>query len=640
MPERPGPWDLLDQGSDPVVADLVAYDERVRHFSALAEAMRTQGARLKRIASGEELVGAYADELRDSSRAVSDDLLTVSGRYDTVARALGEFRPALDAALRDSAAALDDAIDAVGAQRSAEAVPEAVAADGAELTAGQRDANEAKAAATEAAAADLAAAKDRLARVLVELDEAGRTAARHIRAGFDDGLTDSWIDRFLAAFKRFLKILVEVLSYIGMALAALAILLPGVGWLIAGAVLGAVALVAEAALFAMGEGSLADLGLVLLELVTLGAAKLVGPALRSTLGPAMDRVRNLGGRRGSPGENDPLLGGAPDAPRPSPAADHAGADTPPRAGADTPPRPGADTPPRPGAETPEPARPGAETPTATPRGDAPASRAENPPAAEAAPVPDRAPTPPPRPEHAVDPPARPEPAIEGLPAPRPGAWRPRRRRAEAPPPEVDVLEADEILTPGARAMQSYLGGGAARLNAFLREGGDDYSPARAAELRSEADLVSGELRRITPAEELRTFRGVDRDLADGRRPGDVFIDNGFLSTARTPDVAQEFVRTGGNLNGVNERGVGTLLTFDSRGVGRDVTHLTTTGEGEVLFDRGTPFEIIDVRPDARTIPDGRGGEIRVHEIRLRSLPQPEPDAPRPSDSDGARRRNA
>jgi hypothetical protein len=227
MPERPGPWELLDQPSDPVVADLPEVNARLAYFRSLAQTMTTEGQRLSRIASGESLKGQYADKLRADS--VAKDLDQVVGRYDAVVQALTEYEPALDAALVGSSQALDDAINANSALLAANAMPTATAPLGKQLTPQQEQANADKAAAIAAAADRLNAARQKLAGVLSALDEAGQAAAAVIRKGFNDGLTDSAWDRFKYFFKKFLQILVKVLTYIGMALAVIALVIPGVG---------------------------------------------------------------------------------------------------------------------------------------------------------------------------------------------------------------------------------------------------------------------------------------------------------------------------------------------------------------------------------------------------------------------------
>jgi hypothetical protein len=296
MPERPGPWDLLDHPSDPVVADLPEMDSRVAYYRSLAETMRTEGQRLSQIASGESLKGKYADKLRSSAGTVAKNLDQVVGRYEAVAQALTGYEPALSAALLGSSQALDDAINANSAVQAAAAMPTATAPAGGQLTPQQVQANTDKTTATSAAADRLNAAKQKLAGVLSALDQAGQAAAATIRRGFNDGLTDSGWDRFKYAFKKFLQILIKVLTYIGMALAAIALVIPGVGEAVfaLGVAAAAVALGANIALKAMGGGSWADLGIAIAGLLTFGAAKVLGPALQAGLKGLAGAVRGVG----------------------------------------------------------------------------------------------------------------------------------------------------------------------------------------------------------------------------------------------------------------------------------------------------------------------------------------------------------
>jgi hypothetical protein len=296
MPERPGPWELLDQPSDPVVADLPEMNSRLAYFRSLAETMRTEGQRLSQIASGESLKGQYADKLRSSAGTVAKDLDQVVGRYEAVVQALGDYQPALDTALLGSSQALDDAIDANVSLLAADAMPTATAPSGKQLTAQQEQANTDKTTATDAAADRLNAAKQKLAGVLSALDQAGQAAAATIRKGFNDGLTDSAWDRFKYAFKKFLQILIKILTYIGMALAVLALVIPGVGEMVlaAGVALGAVTLAANIGLKALGGGSWADIGIAIAGLLTFGAAKVLGPAIQTGLKSIAGAIRGVG----------------------------------------------------------------------------------------------------------------------------------------------------------------------------------------------------------------------------------------------------------------------------------------------------------------------------------------------------------
>jgi hypothetical protein len=242
------------------------------------------------------LKGQYADKLRSSAGTVAKDLDQVVGRYEAVVQALGDYQPALDTALLGSSQALDDAIDANASLLAADAMPTATAPPGKQLTAQQEQANTDKTTTTDAAADRLNAAKQKLAGVLSALDQAGQAAAATIRKGFNDGLTDSAWDRFKYAFKKFLQILIKILTYIGMALAVLALVIPGVGEMVlaAGVALGAVTLVANIGLKALGGGSWADIGIAIAGLLTFGAAKVLGPAIQTGLKSVAGAVRGVG----------------------------------------------------------------------------------------------------------------------------------------------------------------------------------------------------------------------------------------------------------------------------------------------------------------------------------------------------------
>ena len=136
--------------------------------------------------------------------------------------------------------------------------------------------------------------------MLSALDQAGQAAAATIRKGFNDGLTDSGWDRFKYFFKKFLQILVKVLTYIGMALAVIALVIPGVGEavLAAGLAIGAVTLVSDVALKAMGDGSWADIGIAIAGLLTFGAAKVLGPAISAGVKSITSAVRGADAAEG------------------------------------------------------------------------------------------------------------------------------------------------------------------------------------------------------------------------------------------------------------------------------------------------------------------------------------------------------
>ncbi|WP_130179067.1 hypothetical protein [Cryobacterium sp. SO1] len=281
MPKRPGQWELLDQDGDPVTADTFAVEARASQYRKFAQVLELEAATLEKIAGGDVLKGQYADALRESAREVSEDLHKVVGRYQHVVDAVTGFLPAIEIGLQGSADALDDAVEADGRGRAASAVPDIIAPEDGTLSAEDEAANTENSRRQDISVEDLLAAKAKLGSVLAELNAAGSRAAKTIRAGFDDGLTDTTGDRIKAWFVKFLQILTQVLMVIGMALAVIALLIPGLGAAVLMAIAGielalvAVEVAAQAALLGLGGGSLADLGFAIAGLLIGGGVMLL-----------------------------------------------------------------------------------------------------------------------------------------------------------------------------------------------------------------------------------------------------------------------------------------------------------------------------------------------------------------------------
>jgi len=111
------------------------------------------------------------------------------------------------------------------------------------------------------------------------LDRAGRRLGDNVNAKrYDDGLSDSTKDKILAAF----EVISKILSWIGIALAILCILIPGVAVLLFAAAAVAVAgLVVAATLYANGKEGLVDLVFAVLGVALLGAGAVVSQAGKS-----------------------------------------------------------------------------------------------------------------------------------------------------------------------------------------------------------------------------------------------------------------------------------------------------------------------------------------------------------------------
>jgi len=282
---RAGEWHLLGYDSDPVPADVAGLDPVIKHYVDIALAMTTQAKLLKKIGDGDEtlLKGKAADAMRKRSRESADALNKASERYVDVRDALRVFRPELEFARSETGLALKDAQDAAGAQSAAEGMPDPVNTnrpdDAPPLTDKEKQESESRTGKIDAAKGSLEAAQAKARAAMTRFDEAATTAANKIRENWgDDGLHHSGWEAFLHKLNKFLKKLVEVLMYIGMALAVLSILIPGLGMLtLLGVIVTVVSVVASFILAVQGEGSWLSVIIGVLSLGLIGvAAKMAG----------------------------------------------------------------------------------------------------------------------------------------------------------------------------------------------------------------------------------------------------------------------------------------------------------------------------------------------------------------------------
>jgi hypothetical protein len=282
MPARGGNWALLGEGSDPVVADVDVVQQLVQYYKDLADEITSEAAVLKKIGDGDEsqFKGDTANAVRKKSKEVAASLDKMSGRYLAIRDALTGFLPDLQSALSESALALREAEDAAAAGSRADAMADPTqnrAQDAPPVTADEESAAAAKHRATDDAKSAASAATARLRRAVDALNASGKRAAGVIRAGWNDGLHDTRGDKIKDFFSKLLKMIVKIFTFIGIALAALAILIPGVGVLaIMGAVAAGVGLVAQIGLVALGEGNILDLVMAVVGVVTLGIGTGIG----------------------------------------------------------------------------------------------------------------------------------------------------------------------------------------------------------------------------------------------------------------------------------------------------------------------------------------------------------------------------
>ncbi|MGI5187006.1 hypothetical protein ACQEVI_02545 [Promicromonospora sp. CA-289599] len=299
---RVGEWHLLDYDDDPVPAEASGLDAVIKHYKEIAEMMTTQAALLKKIGDGDEtlLKGEAADAMRKRARESHEALGSAAGRYEDVHAALVTYRPELETARSETGKALAQAEDADAARKGAENMPDPVNEDRPEdapaLTTEQRNESQNRSDKIGAAAGALEEAKTTARNAMAALDAAAAAAATKIKENWgEDGLNHSWQEKLRHNFMKFLKGLVEVLGWIGMALAVLAMIIPGLGalaWVALGVAV--VGLLGSIVLAATGEESWMGVVWGVVGVVTavfgLAVAKVIGAAVKASRAASQSAV--------------------------------------------------------------------------------------------------------------------------------------------------------------------------------------------------------------------------------------------------------------------------------------------------------------------------------------------------------------
>ena len=253
-----GSWDPLGLGSDPVYADPDAVTDAQSRYQNIATTINDAVAKLQQIVdtNSESLAGQYVSALQKNAQTILTDLTKVGVRYSDVASQIQIYEPALNDGLSETAAALTQAESAVQAQSAAQGLPNPQPTSGQTLTADQQQQQTSRTNAINSANDDLSAAKSRLSNAMDSLNVAGKRFGDAVNSkNYKDGLTDTLKDKIDAVFAEISKIF----GAIGMALAGLALLIPGVDAIVlASVVVGVVTLVANSVLLADGKGSVLD----------------------------------------------------------------------------------------------------------------------------------------------------------------------------------------------------------------------------------------------------------------------------------------------------------------------------------------------------------------------------------------------
>jgi hypothetical protein len=140
--------------------------------------------------------------------------------------------------------------------------------------------------------------------------------------------------------------------------------------------------------------------------------------------------------------------------------------------------------------------------------------------------------------------------------------------------DASLTDADRVALHDYTTNDGYM-----TMNPFLRNP-DGYSAEEQAAIQARADRVSAGLAKLPPRPGT-TYRGVNfpDEVLQKYEPGTVVTEKAFTSTSTDPAVAT------GNFNG----NALMLITGQS---GHDIAPFSDYPESEILYDKGTQFQVI------------------------------------------------
>ena len=267
-------WRPLGLDEDPTPGDPGRVTDEVSHLNSVATTILNQISALQKIAGGgsDQLIGQYADKIRESASDLVGTLQTVHERYTKVASALDGWESDLVTAQAMSLKALDEA--EVPYQQLQLLNGPALSAPSASLPTVQQQPVAAHQAAVGKAQGQLNDAITDLHKAVQFRDDQANYWASKINSASDDSLRDTWWDSFndfIGKWSWLIKDICTVLEVVAALAAILALLFTGVGWLLVAAFwLTAAALLGRTLLAATGNGSWLDVIMDAVALATLG----------------------------------------------------------------------------------------------------------------------------------------------------------------------------------------------------------------------------------------------------------------------------------------------------------------------------------------------------------------------------------
>ena len=285
-------WEPLGLDSDPVPGDPAQISQEAQHLSSVANQISGQVAALRKIASDNVECGQHADVIRSSAGDLADQLDKVVGRYQNVSSALNGWIPDLEEAQSMSIQALDQAEGPYKQVNQQVVLP-----SGNNLTAQQKQDVQNYHTAMNKAQGELTAAKNLLNKATSLRDNSASYHAGLINKACDDGVKDSWWDKFkdwVSQYAGIIKDICTVLEIIATILAVIALFIPGLDIIvILGIAATALALIGRTMLAATGNGSWFDVALDAFALLTFGAGKIVGNMMKGAFGATEDVAKGL-----------------------------------------------------------------------------------------------------------------------------------------------------------------------------------------------------------------------------------------------------------------------------------------------------------------------------------------------------------
>ncbi|MBW5422624.1 hypothetical protein GKQ77_13805 [Streptomyces sp. BG9H] len=237
MAGRPVDWSPIAE-SDPTPGDPVAIRAEAKRLSDIAETLSRQVKKLRQLGDDDNIKGKYAKSLKEESEELAGRFDKTKGRYEKVSGHLKTWAKELEHAQNLAKKARDKA---QADEKDEDAVKEA---------------------------------KKQLFKATSHFHSHALTVRRNILEAIDDAVEDStwddlvgWAKEHADGFKLFL----DVLSWVGTALAIAAIFVPGLNLLVIG--LGVAVVLGRMLLVAAGKATWMDVAFDAFGLLTMGLGR-------------------------------------------------------------------------------------------------------------------------------------------------------------------------------------------------------------------------------------------------------------------------------------------------------------------------------------------------------------------------------